>query len=138
MLAFANTPYDEMVLDARAGHYTPALTVLRQVPPGQATTGQISDHLQIAGWAGLDAEVVKVYETQGRDRTCRSCADRHCAGLPQPEALGFDANRVYSKALAIEPDNPELQLGLALTQADAGKPDQAVTRAKSAGGGQPG
>ena len=67
-LAFADTPYDQMVRDARAGQTTPALTVLRQVPPAQATTGQISDHLQIASWAGLDAEVVQVYETQGRDR----------------------------------------------------------------------
>ncbi|HJR29202.1 MAG TPA: poly-beta-1,6 N-acetyl-D-glucosamine export porin PgaA, partial [Pseudomonas sp.] len=68
VLALADTPYDQMVRDARAGNYTPALTVLRQVPVSQASTGQISDHLQIASWAGLDAEVVQVYETQGRDR----------------------------------------------------------------------
>ena len=40
LLALADTPYDEMVRDARAGHYTPALTVLRQVPPGQASGHQ--------------------------------------------------------------------------------------------------
>ena len=62
-LAFADTPYDQMVRDARAGQTTPALTVLRQVPAGQATTGQISDHLQIASWAGLDAEGATAPET---------------------------------------------------------------------------
>ena len=48
-----------------------------------------------------------------------------------------DASRVYNKALAIEPDNQDLQLGLALTQADSGKPDQAVTRARALVAAQP-
>ena len=68
VMAFADTPYDQMVRDARAGQYTPALTVLDKVPAGQSTTGKISDHLQLASWAGIDAGVIQDYETQGRDR----------------------------------------------------------------------
>ncbi|MHC8384375.1 poly-beta-1,6 N-acetyl-D-glucosamine export porin PgaA [Pseudomonas sp. LB3P14] len=130
-LAFANTPYDQMVLDARAGHYTPALSMLRQVPVDQATTGQISDHLQIAGWAGLDAEVVKVYETQGRDRALPVQALTATARAYRNLKRWDSATQVYTKALALEPENPDLQLGLALTQADAGKTDESVTRAKA-------
>ncbi|MFJ2537200.1 poly-beta-1,6 N-acetyl-D-glucosamine export porin PgaA [Pseudomonas sp. NPDC087614] len=130
-LALADTEYDQRVLDARAGHYTPALTVLRQVPPGLATTGQISDHLQIAGWAGLDAEVVKVYETQGRDRVLPIQALTATARAYRNLKRWDQATQVYNKALALEPDNADLQLGLALTQADAGKPDESVSRAKA-------
>lgn len=131
LLALADTPYDEMVRDARAGHYTPALTVLRQVPPGQASDGQISDHLQIASWAGFDAEVIKVYETQGRDRVLPVQALTATARAYRNLKRWDQATEVYNKALAREPDNADLQLGLALTQADAGKPDEAVTRAKA-------
>ncbi|OPK07049.1 poly-beta-1,6 N-acetyl-D-glucosamine export porin PgaA [Pseudomonas sp. VI4.1] len=137
MLAFANTPYDEMVLDARAGHYTPALTALRQVPPDQATTDQISDHLQIASWAGLDAEVIKVYETQGRNLDLPVAALTATARAYRNKGRWDDANRVYNKALAIDPENQELQLGMALNQADSDKPDQAVTRARALVAAQP-
>lgn len=130
-LAFADTPYDQMVRDARVGHYTPALTVLRQVPPGQSTSGQISDHLQIASWAGFDAEVVQVYETRGRDRVLPVQALTATARAYRNLKRWDQATQVYNKALALEPDNADLQLGLALTQADAGKPDEAVIRAKA-------
>lgn len=130
-LAFANTPYDQMVLDARAGNYVPALTVLRQVPAEQASNGQISDHLQIAGWAGLDAEVVQVYETRGRGRALPVQALTATARAYRNLKRWDSAAQVYTKALTLEPENPDFQLGLALTQADAGKPDEAVTRTKA-------
>ena len=130
-LAFAETPYDQLVLDARAGNHAPALNVLRQVPVAMATPGQVSDHILIASWAGLDAEVVKVYETQGRNLNLSvqalSVTARAYRNLKQWES----AIQVYNKALALEPANADLQLGLALTQADSGKPDQAVARAKA-------
>ena len=130
-LALADTPYDQMVRDARAGSYTPALTVLRQVPVNQATTGQISDHLQIASWAGLDAEVAQVYEAQGHNRALPVQALTATARAYRNLKRWDSATQVYSKALALEPQNPDLQLGLAMTQADAGKLDEAVARARA-------
>ncbi|SDS86068.1 poly-beta-1,6 N-acetyl-D-glucosamine export porin PgaA [Pseudomonas prosekii] len=130
-LAFADTPYDQSVRDARAGNYAPALTLLRQVPPSQATAGQVSDHLQIASWAGLDAEVVQVYETQGRNLALPVQALTATARAYRNLKRWDAATDVYNKALALEPQNTDLQLGLALTQADAGKPDASVTRAKA-------
>ncbi|WP_434704507.1 poly-beta-1,6 N-acetyl-D-glucosamine export porin PgaA [Pseudomonas sp. Z1-12] len=131
MLVLADTAYDQMVLDARAGHYTPALSALRQVPADRASAAQISDHLQIASWAGLDAEVVKVYEAQGRYRTLPVQALTATARAYRNLKRWDSAAELYRQALVIDPQNPDLQLGLALTQADAGRPDEAVTRAKA-------
>ncbi|WP_256676666.1 poly-beta-1,6 N-acetyl-D-glucosamine export porin PgaA, partial [Pseudomonas sp. PICF6] len=131
VLAFADTAYDQMVHDARAGHYTPALTALRQVPADQASTAQISDHLQIASWAGFDAEVVKVYEAQGRYRDLPVAALTATARAYRNLKRWDSATALYRQALIVEPQNPHLQLGLALTQADAGKPDEAVSRART-------
>ncbi|NUT89478.1 poly-beta-1,6 N-acetyl-D-glucosamine export porin PgaA [Pseudomonas corrugata] len=129
--AFADTAYDQMVLDARAGHYTPALTLLRQVPAGQASAVQTSDYLQIASWAGLDTEVVQVYETLGRHRNLPVQALSATARAYRNLRRWDSAAELYRQALLIEPQNPDLQLGLALTQADAGKPDEAVARARA-------
>lgn len=129
--AFADTAYDQMVLDARAGHYTPALTLLRQVPAGQASAAQTSDYLQIASWAGLDTEVVQVYETQGRHRNLPVQALSATARAYRNLKRWDSAAELYRQALLIDPRNPDLQLGLALTQADAGKPDEAVKRARA-------
>ncbi|CAH0245697.1 poly-beta-1,6 N-acetyl-D-glucosamine export porin PgaA [Pseudomonas mediterranea] len=129
--AVADTAYDQMVLDARAGHYTPALTLLRQLPAEQASTAQISDYLQIASWAGLDTEVVKVYETQGRHRNLPVQALSATARAYRNLKRWDSAAELYRQALLIDPQNPDLQLGLALTQADAGKPDEAVNRARA-------
>ncbi|MEB0047952.1 MULTISPECIES: poly-beta-1,6 N-acetyl-D-glucosamine export porin PgaA [unclassified Pseudomonas] len=130
-LVFADTPYDQMVRDARAGNYAPALNVLRQVPVNQATTSQVSDHLQIAGWAGLDAEVVQVYEAQGRNRVLPVQALVATARAYRNLKRWDSATELYTKALALEPQNPDLQLGLAMTQADAGKPAEAVIRTRA-------
>ena len=131
LVALADSGYDQKVLDARAGHYTPALTELRQLSAGQASTAQISDHLQIASWAGLDAEVATVYETQGRYRDLPVQALTAVARSYRNLKRWDSATDLYRRALAIDPQNPDLQLGLALTQADAGKPDEAVSRAKA-------
>jgi biofilm PGA synthesis protein PgaA len=112
VLAFADTAYDQMVHDARAGHYTPALTALRQVPADQASTAQISDHLQIASWAGFDAEVVKVYEAQGRYRDLPVAALTATARAYRNLKRWDSATALYRQALIVEPQNPHLQLGV--------------------------
>ncbi|AKA27353.1 poly-beta-1,6 N-acetyl-D-glucosamine export porin PgaA [Pseudomonas chlororaphis] len=129
-LAFADPAYDQMVLDARAGTYAPALTHLRQLPPDRLTAGLVSDHLQIASWAGLDAEVVNVYETQARGRVLPIQALTATARAYRNLKRWDSAIQLYRLALEREPQNPDLQLGLALTQADSGQPAEAVRRAR--------
>jgi biofilm PGA synthesis protein PgaA len=87
--AVADPAYDALIIQARNGNFTPALTQLRQLPAERQTAGQVSDHLVIAGWAGQDAEVLKVYEAQGKNRNLNTQALAHGGThLSQPTAVG--------------------------------------------------
>ena len=135
--ALADTAYDQLIRQARDGSYTPALVRLRQLPAAQQSTGQISDHLLIASWAGLDAEVVSVYETQGAQRTLPTQALSAVAHAYRNLKRWNDAERLYRLALQREPQNADLQLGLAVTEADGGDPQDAVRRAREQVARQP-
>ncbi|NWE11264.1 poly-beta-1,6 N-acetyl-D-glucosamine export porin PgaA, partial [Pseudomonas edaphica] len=125
-LAFADPAYDALIIQARNGNFTPALTQLRQLPPERQTPGQISDHLVIAGWAGQDAEVLKVYEAQGKNRNLTTQALATVARTYRNQKQWPQALAVYQQALVREPGNVDLQLGQALTQADGGQATTAV------------
>jgi len=135
--AWADASYDQLIRQARDGSYTPALVLLRQLPAPQQSAGQISDHLQIASWAGLDAEVVSVYETQGAQRTLPTQALAAVARAYRNLKRWDDAERLYRQAMEREPQNADLQLGLAITEADGGDPQDAVRRAREQVARQP-
>ena len=136
-LALADATYDALIHQARSGTTGPALNYLRQVPDAQLSNGLVSDHLQIAAWAGLDAEVVAVYETQARQRPLPVQALSATARAYRNLQRWDDASRLYRQALAQAPGDADLQLGLALTQADAGQPAEAVARARALVAAQP-
>ncbi|KAB0514791.1 poly-beta-1,6 N-acetyl-D-glucosamine export porin PgaA [Pseudomonas extremorientalis] len=129
--ALADPAYDALIIQARNGNFTPALTQLRQLPAERQTPGQISDHLVIAGWAGQDAEVLKVYEAQGQNRNLTAQALATVARTYRNQKQWAQAEAVYRKALLREPNNIDLQLGLALTEADGGKANAAVQRTRA-------
>ena len=129
--AVADPAYDALIIQARNGNFTPALTQLRQLPAERQTPGQVSDHLVIAGWAGQDAEVLKVYEAQGKNRTLTPQALATVARTYRNQKQWAQAEAVYRQALVREPNNVDLQLGLALTQSDGGKTTEAVQRARA-------
>ncbi|MCR4537298.1 poly-beta-1,6 N-acetyl-D-glucosamine export porin PgaA [Pseudomonas sp. 18.1.10] len=129
--AVADPAYDALIIQARNGNFTPALSQLRQLPAERQTPGQVSDHLVIAGWAGQDAEVLKVYETQGKNRSLTPQALATVARTYRNQKQWAQAEAVYRQALLREPNNVDLQLGLALTQADGGKTTEAVQRARA-------
>lgn len=130
-LAVADPAYDSLIRQARTGNYTPALNLLRQLPAERQTSGQVSDHLLIASWARQDDEVLKVYETQGRQRQLTTQALTTVARTYRDQQHWALAEAVYRQALLREPNNPDLQLGLVLTLADAGKTPEAVQRART-------
>ncbi len=136
-LAFADSAYDALIIQARNGNFTPALTQLRQLPPERQTPGQISDHLVIAGWAGQDAEVLKVYEAQGKNRNLTTQALATVARTYRNQKQWPQAMAVYQQALVREPGNVDLQLGQALTQADGGQASTAVQRLRALVAAQP-
>ena len=130
-IASADAAYDSLINQARSGNYGPALNLLRQLPAERQTPGQVSDHLLIASWARQDAEVLSVYETQGRSRTLTTQALATVARTYRNQQRWEPAIAVYRQALQREPNNPDLQLGLALTQADAGQTAEAVQRTRA-------
>ncbi|KAF1012082.1 MAG: Poly-beta-1,6-N-acetyl-D-glucosamine export protein [Pseudomonas fluorescens] len=130
-LASADTAYDTAIRQARTGHYGPALDLLRQLPAERQTASQISDHLLVASWAREDAEVLKVYEAQGRNRALTAQALATVARTYRNQQRWPQALAVYREALAREPGSPDLQMGLALTQADAGQASEAVQRLRA-------
>lgn len=129
--AVADPTYDALIIQARNGNFTPALTQLRQLPAERQTAGQVSDHLVIAGWAGQDAEVLKVYEAQGKNRNLNTQALATVARTYRNQQQWAKAEAVYRQALLREPNNTDLQLGLALTQADGGQASEAVQRTRA-------
>ncbi|KAB0564912.1 poly-beta-1,6 N-acetyl-D-glucosamine export porin PgaA [Pseudomonas palleroniana] len=129
--AFADPAYDALIIQARNGNFTPALTQLRQLPVERQTPGQISDHLVIAGWAGQDAEVLKVYEAQGKHRNLTTQALATVARTYRNQKQWPQALAVYQQALLREPNNVDLKLGQALTQADAGQTNEALLRTRT-------
>ena len=136
-LAFADPAYDALIIQARNGHFTPALTQLRQLSAERQTPGQVSDHLVIAGWAGQDAEVLQVYEAQGKHRNLTTQALATVARTYRNQKQWAQAEAVYRQALLREPNNVDLQLGQALTQADGGKANEAVQRLRTLVAAQP-
>ncbi len=136
-LAFADPSLRRPDHQARNGHFTPALTQLRQLSAERQTPGQVSDHLVIAGWAGQDAEVLKVYEAQGKHRNLTTQALATVARTYRNQKQWAQAEAVYRQALLREPNNVDLQLGQALTQADGGKANEAVQRLRTLVAAQP-
>lgn len=128
--ALADPAYDALIIQARNGNFTPALTQLRQLPAERQTPGQVSDHLVIANWAGQDTEVLTVYEAQGKHLTLSPQALAAVARTYRNQKRWEPAMAVYRQALLRDPNNPELQLGLALTQADAGQTKEALQRTR--------
>ena len=129
--AKADPAYDALIVQARNGNFSPALAQLRQLSAERQTPGQVSDHLVIAGWAGQDAEVLQVYEAQGKNRNLSAQALATVARTYRNQKQWTQAEVVYRRALLREPNNVDLQLGLALTQADGGQASEAVQRTRA-------
>ncbi|WP_256574190.1 poly-beta-1,6 N-acetyl-D-glucosamine export porin PgaA [Pseudomonas sp. M30-35] len=127
----ADPIYDQLIISARNGNVTPALEFLREVNNTQKSELYASDHILIAGWAGLDEEVVNRYEssrsylTPSADvLTTTARAYRNLQRWPQALAA-------YNQALRLRPTDNGALVGRVMTLADSGKPADAVQQAKT-------
>lgn len=129
-MALAEPAYEQLIEQARHGDHGPALTFLRQAPT--PSPQQRLDHLLIASWAGLDDEVIRLYEQEREqlsgDAEAQAAAARAYRDLQKwPEAL--DA---YRHALSLAPGREDLQLALTMTLADTGRSAEAIAQAREA------
>ena len=122
----AQSHYDALIEQARAGRYEPALTFLRGQQTSRKSPRYLTDHLLIAGWAGHAEEVVELYERYGSERSLSADAlagvGRAYRNLRQwPRALA-----IYRRATARFPEHQGLRLGQVMVLADAGQSAAAV------------
>lgn len=124
-LTQAQSSYEQLIEQARAGDYQPALSFLRS-QQGTTSARYRQDHLVIASWAGEDAEVAEHYEhwTNSRDWPADTLAvvARSYRNLQRwPQALA-----AYERGLALSADHKGLLLGQLMTLADAGQSTRAI------------
>jgi biofilm PGA synthesis protein PgaA len=121
-----NATYRAAIEDARAGRFEQALAVLRPLaekyPQRQDILG---DYAVVLGWSGDDAAALVML-----DRIDHASAPAYVLEAEANSARRlrrYDlAESTYREVLARFPGRVEAQLGLALTLADAGKPDAAA------------
>lgn len=130
--SWANTQYDLLIENARAGTFSPALEYFRShVPAGTAVSSAVADWIEIASWSNLDAEVVQVYQnhaqrTELSPRTLGTVA-RAYRNIKQWD----DALATYKAAMVKAPDNIELQRAYIHVLADASQDKEAIAHAQS-------
>jgi len=132
--------YDQLVLKAREGDTEPALATLRQLGE-EASLSQRFDHILIASWAGLNEEVVAVYDAlpthdpnllpaQVIATVARSLRDlKRWPQALELWQLGLETEE--GKIAAGENGSQEVMIfapGLIMTLADSGQPQEAIHR----------
>lgn len=123
--------YDQLVLQARSGQTDGLLSWLQNQDKQNAlNVNQVADWLQVAGWAGHDDEVVRVWQRyhSQMDIPARGVvsAARAFRNLKQ-----WDASlALWEKARQMEPANDDLRTGWILTLADAQQSARALSEAQ--------
>lgn len=132
-LALAASDYDILIQRARNGDYQPALTMLQQrEQQGRADKRSRYDHMLIASWAGLPKEVLRLYQESAQAPSA----------LPAPVLLSvaraYRDTKDWDNALALYrlgqarfPAEPSFALDEAMTLADTGQTDLAISRAQA-------
>ncbi|WP_049603708.1 poly-beta-1,6 N-acetyl-D-glucosamine export porin PgaA [Yersinia aldovae] len=127
----AQTPYDSLIIRARAGDTAPVLNYLQQESnAGPLNSGQVDDWLQIAGWAGRDQEVIDVYERYHSSMNLSSRGLASAARAYRNEKRWDQALALWQSSLKKDPTNPDLITGMIMTQADSGRGSEALKQAK--------
>lgn len=116
----ADPQYDDLVRQARSGDTTPLLGYLREQEERQTlTASQVADWLQVANWAGRDAEVVAVWDRY-HSRFALPARGAVAAARSQRNLKQWNASlALWELAASKEPDNPDITAGKIMTLADA-------------------
>ncbi len=127
----AESIYDQHVLQAREGNYTPFLDYLQRYQQQHALTPEhVADWLQIASWAGRDDEVVQVWQ---RYQAYMALPVRGTAAAAQAyrnQKQWSSALALWDQALKQQPTNDDYLIGRIKTLADARHDVQALSEAR--------
>ncbi|WP_213704057.1 poly-beta-1,6 N-acetyl-D-glucosamine export porin PgaA, partial [Klebsiella aerogenes] len=127
----AESIYDQHVLQAREGNYSPFLDYLQQYQQQHALTSeQVADWLQVASWAGRDEEVIQVWQ---RYQVYMALPARGTAAAAQAyrnQKRWSSALALWDQALSQQPMNDDYLIGRIKTLADARHDGQALSEAR--------
>lgn len=127
----AESIYDQHVLQAREGNYSPFLDYLQQYQQQHALTPeQVADWLQVASWAGRDEEVIQVWQ---RYQVYMALPARGTAAAAQAyrnQKRWSSALALWDQALSQQPMNDDYLIGRIKTLADARHDGQALSEAR--------
>ncbi|MEQ4616976.1 MAG: poly-beta-1,6 N-acetyl-D-glucosamine export porin PgaA [Corticimicrobacter sp.] len=127
--------YEQLIHQARTGEHDAALDYLRTLDHGahrsDGQANRLRDHVLIASWAGLDDEVIDLYQRYAQDRHWTPDMLGAAARALRFRHHWSQAEILYARAMQAAPQDPQLRAGHILTQADAGKLAQAMPLART-------
>lgn len=121
--------YDTLIRQARAGDYSPALTMLKQRL--QRTPGDhraLGDYIVISGWAGDSQLATQAYEQAGAPANLSSQALNTVARAYRDTRHWDKAIALYGEGERRFHDQPAFTYGHIMTLADAGRTEDAIQR----------
>ncbi|AIR03547.1 biofilm formation protein HmsH [Cedecea neteri] len=115
----ATSSYDRQVLQARGGDYRPLLDALKhEEQVRMLNPEQVADWLQVASWAGLDDEVVSVWQRYQRRMSIPARGLAATAQSLRNLKRWTESLSLWEEALRLSPGNDDYRMGQIKTLAD--------------------
>ncbi|RYC40520.1 poly-beta-1,6 N-acetyl-D-glucosamine export porin PgaA [Pectobacterium zantedeschiae] len=126
-VAAAESHYDTLIINARQGDISPATSWLDGQSRNRVlTAAEVTDWLLINGWAGNDAEVVRIWKTYSPSMSLPDPALRAAAKSYRNLRQWQSSVELWSRVLQRSPRDDDARSGLILTLADAGQTKRAL------------
>ena len=124
------TEHEEAVQVARSGRTAEALKTLHRLHKEHPEdVGIANDELAVTGWAGNDAEVIKIYNARANEALPTYILET--VGLAYRDVHDPQkALAVYERGLKTEPNNEQMMAGKILSLTDAAQYDRAIKTAE--------
>ncbi|WP_312558857.1 poly-beta-1,6 N-acetyl-D-glucosamine export porin PgaA [Atlantibacter hermannii] len=127
-----DTQYDQLIIQAREGNTRGLLDYLQtQEQQNELNANQVADWLQVAGWAGNDAEVSRVWQRYHTRMDIPTRGVAAAARAYRNQKQWNTALSLWEQARQAEPNNDDLRVGWVMTLADAKQNYRALQEAEA-------
>ncbi|UVO08426.1 poly-beta-1,6 N-acetyl-D-glucosamine export porin PgaA [Pectobacterium polonicum] len=131
-VAAAESHYDTLISNARQGDISPATSWLDGQSRNRVlTTAEVTDWLLINGWAGNDAEAIRIWQTYSPTMSLPDPALRAAAKSYRNLRQWPSSVELWQRVLQRTPRDDDARSGLILTLADAGQTKRSLELATS-------
>lgn len=127
----ANSTYDQLIIQAREGNSRGLLDYLHaQEQQSELNANQVADWLQVAGWAGNDAEVARIWQRYHTSMDIPARGIAAAARAYRNQKQWNTALSLWEQARQLEPKNDDFRVGWVMTLADAKQNYRALQEAE--------